>query len=198
MRRAEIWLLSASTARVAGTGGLGGRLLRACRILPGAGGWPVAVEHFGLVLVPRAGGPVGVDDQGPAPPVDHDLITIWWWNGHSSTQSVTDVVPPRALCRVWWTWQAPAGWVQPPAHWQCRSRSSTALRIPAGTVPAYPISSGRLGPPRRAPSSRRRRNEASPPGPETRSTALPITACSRAAPAASRVPSRRRASSSTQ
>ena len=79
---------------------------------------------------------------------------------------------------------APAGWVQPPAHWQCRSRSSTALRIPAGTVSAYPMSSGRLGPPRRAPSCRRRRNEASPPGPDRRSTALPITACSSAAQAA--------------
>jgi hypothetical protein len=43
---------------------------------------------------------------------------------------------PLALCLVWCTWQAPAGWVQPPAHWQCRSRSSTAVRIPAGTVSA--------------------------------------------------------------
>src|SRR5690242_19106308 len=108
----------------------------------------------------------------------HRWITIWWWNGHSSTQSVTEVVPPWALCVVWWTWQAPAGWVQPPAHWQCRSRSSTALRIPAGTVSAYPISKGRLGPPSRTPSSRRRKNEASPPGPDRRSTALPMTACS--------------------
>src|SRR6185436_7171185 len=79
-------------------------------------------------------------------------MTIWWWNGHSKTQSLTDVVPPWALCVVWWTWQAPAGWWQPPADWQCRSRSSTALRIPAGTVSAYPISSGRLGPPSRAPA----------------------------------------------
>ena len=55
-------------------------------------------------------------------------ITIWWWNGHSSTQSFTEVVPPLALCLVWCTSHAPAGWVQPPAHWQCRSRSSTALR----------------------------------------------------------------------
>src|SRR6201999_3268745 len=77
-------------------------------------------------------------------------MTIWWWNGQSRTQSVTEVVPPWALCVVWWTWQAPAGWVQPPAHWQCRSRSSTALRIPAGTDSAYPISNGRLGPPSRA------------------------------------------------
>src|SRR6185437_16885579 len=83
-------------------------------------------------------------------------ITTWWWNQHSRTQSCRDVVPPRALCFVWWTWQAPAGWVHPPAHWQCRSRSSTAFRIPAGTDSAYPTSSGRLGPPSRTPSSRRR------------------------------------------
>src|SRR6266566_9823841 len=35
------------------------------------------------------------------------------------------------------------------------------------------MSKGRLGPPRRAPSCRRRRNDASPPGPDSRSTALP-------------------------
>ena len=109
-------------------------------------------------------------------------MTTWWWKGHSSTQSFTDVLPPRALCLVWCTSHAPAGWVQPPAHWQCRSRSSTALRIPAGTVSAYPMSSGRLGPASRAPSCRRRRNDASPPGPDSRSTALPITACSSGGP----------------
>ena len=42
--------------------------------LPGSGGWSVAVEHFGLVLVPRAGRPVRVHDQGPAPAVDDDLV----------------------------------------------------------------------------------------------------------------------------
>src|SRR5439155_12039583 len=133
-------------------------------------------------------------------------MAIWWWNGHKSTQSLTEVFPPLALCFVWCTSHAPAGWRQPPAHWQCRSRNSTALRIPAGTVSAYPMSSGRLGPPSRAHSWRRRRNDASPPGPETRSTALPITACSIAAhaavvsvpgpPAASPPPARRSRSSS--
>src|SRR5258706_12515641 len=34
----------------------------------------VAVQDLGLVLVPRRGGAVGVQDQGPAPPVDHDLV----------------------------------------------------------------------------------------------------------------------------
>src|SRR6185437_13342137 len=29
---------------------------------------------LGLVLVPRGGRPVGVDDQGPAPAVDRDLV----------------------------------------------------------------------------------------------------------------------------
>ena len=43
------------------------------------------------------------------------------------------------------------------------------------------MSSGRLGPPSRTPSCRRRRNDASPPGPDSRSTALPMTACSSAA-----------------
>ena len=40
--------------------------------LPGAGGWSVAVQGLGLVLVPGGGGAVGVDDQGPAPAVDDD------------------------------------------------------------------------------------------------------------------------------
>ena len=42
--------------------------------LPGAGRGAVAVEHLGLVGIPRGGGPVGVQDQGPAPPVDDHLM----------------------------------------------------------------------------------------------------------------------------
>ena len=45
------------------------------------------------------------------------------------------------------------------------------------------MSSGRLGPPRRAPSCRRRRKLARPPGPDSRSTALPMIACSSASQA---------------
>ena len=74
---------------------------------------------------------------------------------------MTEVLPPLALCRVWCTSQAAAGWSHRPAHWQCWSRRITALRIPAGIDSEYPMSSGRLGPPSRAPSCRRRRNEAS-------------------------------------
>src|SRR5437667_8771704 len=36
------------------------------------------------------------------------------------------------------------------------------------------MSSGRLGPPSRTPSCRRRKNEARPPGPDSRSTAFPM------------------------
>ena len=61
-------------------------------------------------------------------------MTTWWWNGHRSTQSFTEVLPPWALCLVWCTSQARAAVSRP--HWQCRSRSRTALRIPAGTVSA--------------------------------------------------------------
>src|SRR5208283_5566448 len=42
--------------------------------LPRAGRGPVAVQDLGLVRVPGGGGAVGVQDQRPAPPVDHDLV----------------------------------------------------------------------------------------------------------------------------
>jgi hypothetical protein len=32
------------------------------------------VQHLGLVVVPGGGGAVGVQDQGPAPAVDHNLV----------------------------------------------------------------------------------------------------------------------------
>ena len=45
-------------------------------VLPGVGWRAVAVEDLGPVAVPGGGGPVGVQDQGPAPPVDDDLVVI--------------------------------------------------------------------------------------------------------------------------
>src|SRR5271165_3851826 len=42
--------------------------------LPRADRGAVAVQDLGLVRVPGGGGAVGVQDQGPAPPVDHDLV----------------------------------------------------------------------------------------------------------------------------
>jgi hypothetical protein len=44
------------------------------RALPGPGGWAVAMQDLRLVGVPGGGGAVGVQDQGPAPPVDHHLV----------------------------------------------------------------------------------------------------------------------------
>ncbi len=41
---------------------------------PGSGGWAVAGEDLGSVLVPGGGGAVGVEDDGPAPAVDDDLV----------------------------------------------------------------------------------------------------------------------------
>jgi hypothetical protein len=79
------------------------------------------------------------------------------------------------------TSQAAAGWSQPPGNRQCWSRWMTSRRIAAGMSLLTPTSSGRLGPASRAPSSPRRRNEASPPGPDTRATAWPMIACSSAA-----------------
>ncbi len=44
------------------------------RALPGRGGRAVAVQDFGFVRVPCGGGAVRVQDQGPAPPVDDNLM----------------------------------------------------------------------------------------------------------------------------
>src|SRR5437879_1685527 len=85
----------------------------------------------------------------------HRWIAIWWWKKPSRSQSLVLVLPPCFLCLTWCTSHADAGWLHPPAHRHLRSRRITALRIPAGTDSAYPISSGRLGPPRRTPSCRR-------------------------------------------
>jgi hypothetical protein len=46
----------------------------AARGLPGAGRWAVAVEDLGFVKVPRSRRPVGVQDQSPAPTMDHHLV----------------------------------------------------------------------------------------------------------------------------
>src|SRR5712691_9430000 len=43
-------------------------------VSPGPGGRAVAVQDFASVLVPRGGGPVGVQDDGPALLVNHDLV----------------------------------------------------------------------------------------------------------------------------
>jgi hypothetical protein len=72
------------------------------------------VEHFGLVLVPGAGGAVGVQDQGPAPAMDHDLV----------------VEPAKKDAVLMGTWQATADAVQ-----GCEPLVKTA-GLPAGSMPA--------------------------------------------------------------
>ena len=73
-------------------------LIAALGYLPGAGGWAVTVEGLGAVGVPGGGGPVGVQDQGPAPPVDHDLVMVGTQKdavgeaGRTAVRQVLDVV----------------------------------------------------------------------------------------------------------
>src|SRR5689334_15415509 len=70
----------------------------------------VAVQGLGFVLAPGGGGAVGVQDQGPALLVDHDLMM----EPAQQHAVLTEVVPPSALCLVWCTWQAAAGWSHRP------------------------------------------------------------------------------------
>src|ERR1700722_3671554 len=51
-------------------------MLRRCRGLPGWVGWSVAVQDLGPVGVVGGGGAVGMENDGPAPLVDHDVVVI--------------------------------------------------------------------------------------------------------------------------
>ena len=57
-----------------------------------------------------------------------------WWYWHSSTQSLTLVLPPCFLCLTWWTSQWAGRRWQPPGQAQCLSRAMTALRMASGMV----------------------------------------------------------------
>ena len=161
-------------------------------MLPGPGRRPVAVEHLGLVLVPGGRRPVRVDDQGPAPAVDRDLVVE-----PAQKHAVLD----RSSCRRW-----PCAWCGAPGT--PRRAGRTARPTGSAYRAASPRCGSRPGRSRRTrcpaagsarPAARRAAggagSDASPPGPDSRSTALPITACSSAAQAASRAPSRRPSSS---
>src|SRR5690348_9603296 len=89
---------------VGGTGGWWSRWLRVSRgCYPARAGGPWLWSTFVLFLFQAVVVPSGLTTSVQP----HRWITTWWWNGHSKTQSLTEVVPPRALCLVWWTWQAP-------------------------------------------------------------------------------------------
>ncbi len=53
--------------------GSGGMLTARAGVLPGWGGWAVAVQDLGSVRAVGGGGPVRVQDHGPAPQVDHHM-----------------------------------------------------------------------------------------------------------------------------
>ena len=111
-------------------------------------------------------------------------MTIWWWKLQSSTQSFADVVPPWALCGGVVDLAgagglgAAAGPLAVPVPQQHRVADPGRDRLGVADVQrqARPGQAhAELAPPQKL---------ASPPGPDSRSTALPITACSRAAQAA--------------
>ena len=139
----------------------------------------VAVQDLGLVLVPRGGGAVGVQDQGPAPPVDRDLVveastaarSPWCWSCRRwpCASCGAPRTPTRAGCS-----RRPTGTCGPAAPPRCGSRRDR-LAVPDIERQARPAQAYAELP--------RRRKLASPPGPDSRSTALPMTACSRASQA---------------
>ena len=63
------------------------------------GGWSVAVQDLGPVLVPGRGGPVRIQHERPAPLVDDNLVVE-----PAQQHAVLDRgFPPLALCVVWCT-----------------------------------------------------------------------------------------------
>src|SRR2546423_394311 len=87
---------------------------QAAGLLPGAGGGSVAMQDLRLVLVPGGGSAVRVDDQGPAPAVDHHLM------GERTQEHAV----------LMGTWQVTADAVQ-----GCEPLVKTA-GLPAGFMPA--------------------------------------------------------------
>src|SRR5580693_9276282 len=114
---------------------------RQAGVLPGARWWAVAVEHLGAVGVPGGSGAVGVQDQGPAPPVDHDLVVEETQQdaacdtGGAAVRLVPDVVDLAG----------PGGGRLAAADRQGRSGGVRGWGGAAGAVAEWPVSSGKLG-----------------------------------------------------
>ena len=136
------------------------------------------------------GGAVGVEGDGPAPPVHQDQVV----EGAQEQQIGEFVAPPWLRGMMWWTWQAAGGWSQPGAA-QCRSRAMTARRRWAGMRSVtVPTSRGRLMEAAGRGRVPVRSQDARPPGPESRATALAqdeFAGRGPAQPCAGRVPQRR-------
>src|SRR5437867_2482169 len=106
----------------------GARVLKPAGPSPGPGGRTVAVDDLGLVLVPRGRRPVGVEDDGPAPLVDDDLM-----------------VKEAEQGTIFDAGRAAVGPV--PGHRPPRRGGACPVRRRAGSGPA-----ARRGSPRRSPS----------------------------------------------
>src|SRR5579871_2288602 len=93
-----------------------------------------------------------------------------WWNWHSSTQLLTEVVPPSALWFRWCTSHQAAG---RPHLGQAQPRSLrwTARRMLAGMESEWPMSSGTDGVLKGGARRVVRSQAARPAGPETKSMA---------------------------
>ncbi len=146
------------------------------RGLPGPGRRAVASQDLRLVPVPRRRGAVRVQDQRPAPPVDDDVMVEPAQEhaildaGFPAASPVLDVVDftcggglPAAT--------GPLAVLVPEPH---------RVPDPGRDVLTEPDVQRQARPTEPGPSWRRRRNDASPPGPDSRSMALPMIAFSRA------------------
>jgi hypothetical protein len=97
---------------------------QACRgFYPARAGGPWLCSTLVLSLFRAVVVPSRVEHQGPAPAVDHDLVV----ERAEQDAVLHGRLAAVGLCRVWWTSQAEAGWLQPPAHRQWRSRRVTVI-----------------------------------------------------------------------
>jgi hypothetical protein len=95
------------------------------------------------------------------------------WPIMTSRPRVRLVRPPSWRWITWWTSQPAVGWSQPRGCWHVWSPSVTRRRRCTGTSSVCPTSSGSDGAFSPLSSAFRRRNEATPPGPETICRILP-------------------------
>ena len=81
----------------------------------GADGRAVAVDDLGLVLVPGRGRAIRVQDHGPAPLMDDNLVGKKQNRAQSLTLVGVAVGPVPQVVDL----ELPAGWSQPPGNRQC-------------------------------------------------------------------------------
>ena len=125
-------------------------------------GWGAVAADGRAVGAGDVAGAVGVDGEGPAELVqDHVMVppAPVLQIGQAGRAAVGPVLDMMRS-------QPAAGWSQPPGNPQPWSRRATSRRRCTGISSVWPTSRGSDGPASGLPSRFRRRNEASPPGPE--------------------------------